>query len=968
MPKRLNREATTLRKRAELALPPPSPNALPPPPEEALRLLSELQIYRIELEMQNEELRRTQAELDASRARYFDIYDLAPVGYCMVGEHSLIQEGNLAAASLLGVERRALVHQSFRRFVHPEDFSKWEQPDPLQCELRMIRNGGTMFWAQLQTTGGVDSAGRAVRRIAILDITARVQAENERRASDARLSAITDSAQDPIVMIDARGVINYWNPAAEKILGFRREEALGQNMARLLIPQRFLAAHHAAMPHFLRTGCGAVVGKTLELAALRKDGQEIAIELSVSAIRLAGEWQAVGIVRDISERKAAEAKVAEERRRKEEILIALFEEAPFAYHELNSEGIVLRVNAAECALLGYRAEDIVGRPAWDLVRESERDISRESIHAKLSGVAPLVPVRRRYLRSDGAELILEIRDRVVRDESGRVVGLRSALVDVTEAARAAEQIERQLIELERNGEELGRQKERAEAANRAKSAFLSNMSHEIRTPMNGVIGMTGLLLETPLNEEQQSYAETVRESGEALLAIVNDILDFSKIEAGRVEVEMTPFDLRAALEDAVDLLTPQAREKKLDLLLRYAPGMPRDFLGDPGRIRQVVLNLVSNAVKFTRHGHVLVDVKLDAQREAEAEGACTVSIAVEDTGIGISADGQTKLFQQFQQLDSSNTRKYGGTGLGLAISRQLTQLMGGTMGVRSELGQGSTFFCRLPLRLAPVVRTHKAPAQLAGVRGMMVGGHAPRRSIKAGLCTAAGLRMQEAATVEEALHLLAAAQAEGDPYRIVCAESAALACELKARGVEAAIVAFDHAGREAAGDVRLDACLPCPLKESTLWDCLVRLCSGDREEPLGAFVPANVPRRFAGRRILLVEDSIVNQRLGVALLGKSGCHVDVAANGWEALALLERLPYDLILMDCQMPEMDGYQATRAVRGREGAARHTPIVALTASTMAGDRERCLEAGMDAYLSKPLHRDELEQVLGKFLSPA
>jgi signal transduction histidine kinase/CheY-like chemotaxis protein len=542
-------------------------------------------------------------------------------------------------------------------------------------------------------------------------------------------------------------------------------------------------------------------------------------------------------------------------------------------------------------------------------------------------------------------------------------------------------------ESERN--EAVRSKTQADEANLAKGAFLANMSHEIRTPMNGVIGMLELLLDTALTAPQQEFATTAQASAESLLTLIDDILDFSKIEAGKLTLEHIPFDLLAGIEAVCNAQAVSAESKGLDLIVHYPPTLPHRMIGDPMRIRQVIMNLVSNAIKFTAQGHVLVEV---GSREGK-EGHCNLCVSVTDTGIGMAADKLSDVFGKFTQADVSTTRQYGGTGLGLAICKQLTELMGGQIGVNSHIGHGTMFWFTMELPLAPdmpaVEPTQAQTDSITGVRMLFVDDHPTNRRILEEQLAQQGARADGFATGATALIALGQAAAIHDPYRIAILDyqmadmnGEVLGNLIKTNPAYCETLLVMMSSLSRAGDTEhfahagFSAFLNKPVPQKTLLKILGKLCSAlkNHEQPpflTSASVADVRPARkeeahpFAGYRVLVADDNIVNQQVAAHMLKRLGCRVDIAVNGLKAVAMHGVQHYDLLLMDCQMPELDGYQATALIRAAETNGRHMPIIALTAHAMQGEREKCMAAGMDDFLSKPIRPQTLREVLARWL---
>ncbi len=695
---------------------------------------------------------------------------------------------------------------------------------------------GRITWASSTKVPLHDADGRISGLVGISrDITERKKVEEALRENEERFRVLADSAQDAIVMFDDGDQILFWNGAAARLFGYTKAEAIGAKFHPLVVPERFRDAFTKGFAQLQQTGTRAEIGEVAELAALRKSGAEFPVELSLSMVTLHERQAAIGIFRDITERRRTQ-----------------------------------------------------------------------------------------------------------------------------EAMRMA--------------------MEEAKASVRLKSQFLANMSHEIRTPLNGIVGMTGLLLDTELTSEQRTFANTVRTSADCLLTIINDILDFSKIEAGMLTFEQRPFALRVPVETCLQLMAERAHTKGLELAYLIDDNVPVQVVGDAGRLQQVLLNLVGNALKFTERGEVVVRVR----RESEEGENVWLRFTVTDTGIGIGREARSRLFQPFSQADGSVTRKFGGTGLGLAISKQLVGLMGGAIGVESEVGRGSTFWFTVKLAAQPAaLRVIPRRVDLAGQRALIVDDNQTNREILQRQLNAWRVSTACAADGESALALLRSTAQAGPPFTLALLDMQMpgmsgldLARQISADPALAGLkmlVLTSMGSMPPFGEITsagVAACLTKPVQQAELQEAIASLFGMSKPRPVAPVAPSRLPPEPKPLRILLAEDNVVNQNVARMQLARLGYMVDIVVDGRAALEAAQAHPYDVVLMDCQMPEMDGYEATRQLRVWEQTRRAAGgnradlyIIAMTASAMAGDREACLAAGMDDYISKPVQSSELAAALAR-----
>ncbi len=854
-------------------------------------------------------------------------------------------------------------------------------------ELTYIRKDGSRFPAVVSVTALHDGQDAIIGYLLIgTDNTARKQAEEALIKAGALQRAIFNSANFSSIATDASGVIQIFNVGAERMLGYAAAEVMNKitpadisDPQELIVRARVLSAE---LETPIAPGFEALVFKAsrgiediYELTYIRKDGSRFPAVVSVTALRDAQDaiigYLLIGTDNTARKQVEEEQKQLGQRLRDHQFYTrSLFESNIDALMTTDPSGIITDVNKQMEALTGCTRDELIGAPVKNYFTDPERaEASIKLVLNKKKVTDYELTVRAR----DGKETVVSYNATTFYDRDRRLQGVFAAARDITERKRL-DQV------LQEKNDELESARSVADKANLAKSDFLSSMSHEIRTPMNAIIGMSYLALKTELTPRQRDYLTKIKGSGQQLLGIINDILDFSKIEAGKLSVEQTEFELEKVLDNVANLVAEKTAIKGLELVFDVDKNVPSSLIGDPLRLGQILINYCNNAVKFTEQGEIHIVVRVKEQTDKDVLIHC----AVRDTGIGLTAEQRGRLFRSFSQADASTTRKFGGTGLGLVISKNLAELMGGEVGVESELGKGSTFWFTARLgKSVGLQRKLVLSGDLQGKRVLVVDDNESARLVLSRMLDRMSFKVDQTKSGKTAIAAVDRAAAQGMPYEIVFLdwlmpgmdgiETARRLKELPLSRMPHMVMVTAY-GREevvlGAEKAGIENMLIKPVSASVLFDSVVRILGGIVD---GARIAGDAPSgtyeqlaTIEGARILLVEDNEINQEMATELLRDAGFIVDVAENGQIALDKVRAADYDIVLMDMQMPVMDGLTATGEIR-KEGRCKDLPVVAMTANAMEGDRERCIAAGMNDHVAKPIEPEDLWKALLKWIKP-
>ena len=810
-----------------------------------------------------------------------------------------------------------------------------------------LKTSKTSLPVDLRSSPIVDKKGRSFGIAVVMrDLSERKESEAVLKESELRFRSVYQSASDAIVLGDDMGRIISFNNAAMKIFGYTENEVLGKPIS-ILMPERYVELHSGGMGRYLQTKEPHVIGKTVELAGIARDGREFPLELSLATWESGGRTFFSGIIRDITERKEAEWSLEDALSE----LHTILETADVGIVFVRADKVV-RVNRRFEELFSINRADAEGMAVSGILEPSDGGaFFTPELNAKLASGVTFYDERRIHVCGGGG-FWCSMTGKMI-DPEVPSKGSIWIFEDITDRVEANEELKRAMLE--------------AEAASHAKSEFLANMSHEIRTPMNGIIGMTELVLDTELDSEQREYISIVKQSANSLLSLLNDVLDFSKVEAGRLDLEHEEFDLVELVENAVGFVSAQASKKGLELVHRVSPEIPRLVIGDAVRLRQVMVNLLGNAIKFTDKGEVFLNVQ-PAHHATSGRYTKEVRLlfTVKDTGIGIAPDMLDRVFESFTQGDGSTTRQYGGTGLGLAISRRLVGLMGGEIWVESDKGLGSSFhFTTLLENALGGVRPKDDRSDLKGKRVVVAEKNGHARDTLCEMLEGWGMKVDCVETTSDVYATLSSTEPGGAGHHLLLIDSNINGSDAEppASGISIPVIVMappaTRVKKPPVAGVAAPVYVNKPVREAELLKAMRQLLGGFTAAREVKHIPTKANK--SSFKVLLAEDNAINRIIAEKYLESSGFTVATAVNGWEVLDKLSSESFDVVLMDLQMPLLDGIEATKAIRAsaHDGLVKNPdiPIIALTAHAMGGDRERCLRAGMDGYVPKPFDADDL-----------